>query len=141
LAAIKPGNCRPALDRRLSGLTRVNEVNIPLESRRSLAGLFHGAPFAYVWVALASAAVLGALFWASKKLTIRAAIAAALFAGVAVGIHSYLSDCAYIVPLVGCVAMFSSLDRAVVLNIAFGIASRLVALPMPVKPPAYAVQM
>jgi hypothetical protein len=122
-------------------LTRVNEGNIPLESRRSLAGLFHGVPFAYLWVALASAAVLSALIWAAKRLPTHAAIAAALFAGVAVGIHSYLSDCAYIVPLVGCVAMFSSIDRAVVLNIGFGIASRLIASPVPVKPLAYALQI
>jgi hypothetical protein len=119
----------------------MNESSIPVDSRRSLAGLFHGVPLAYFWTALASAAVLAGLVWAARRLSVHAAIALALFAGVAVGIHSYLSDCAYIIPLAVSVAVGSSIDRAVLLNVGFGISSRLIASPMPVKPLAYALQL
>jgi Glycosyltransferase family 87 len=122
-------------------MTRMNESNIPVDSRRSLAGLFHGVPFASVWIAFASTAVLAGLVWAAKRLSVPAGIALALFAGVAVGIHTYLSDCAYIIPLAGCVAVGGSIDRAVALNIGFGISSRLIASPMPVKPLAFALQL
>jgi hypothetical protein len=111
-------------------LLRLNELaENSVDKMPNLNGLFHGVPYAGLWLVLGTLAVGIATWYAMRESTIQNSMAVVLCGGLLIGIHGYLYDCAFLLPWLLEQAQRSNFGRSVALSAATSVGTLLVASP------------
>ena len=95
----------------------------------NLYGLFHAMPYGKVLVAISTVAVVCAAWYVIRRLPLIDAIAAMLCAGLLVGMHAFLYDCAFLLPVLLLDAEREGLERVFPAWILAGISTIALARP------------
>jgi hypothetical protein len=81
-------------------LVKTNETYQASQSTMpNLIGLFHGLPHATLWIALLSVAIAIGTYYALRRADLKTAFALALCGGVLVGLHAYVYDLGFLLPM------------------------------------------
>ncbi len=65
----------------------------------NLNGLFHGVPHSAVWIVMSTVAVIAGSWYVFRRSDTEHALAVSLCAGLLIGLHSFIYDCAILLPL------------------------------------------
>ncbi|MBK5291354.1 MAG: DUF2029 domain-containing protein [Acidobacteriia bacterium] len=95
----------------------------------NLYGLLHGLPLAGGWIAILSLLVVGATWYAVRRMPLRDALAVAVAGGLLVSLHAYLYDCALLLPLLLVLEDRLGWSKLVKIFIAISLASLTLPLP------------
>ncbi|MFB3778301.1 MAG: glycosyltransferase family 87 protein [Bryobacteraceae bacterium] len=109
---------------RYAALLRMNEAAEGSVGRMiNLNGLLHGIPHSGVWLALASAAVAWGTWRVIRRSPMEVAVGAMLCGGVLVGMHAYMVDACFLLPLFISLADGLGLEKVFLLSGAAGLAA------------------
>ena len=95
----------------------------------NLNGLFHAWPYATLWVALFSVAVLVGTWYVARRVSLRDAMAFMLCGGLLVSLHAFIYDFCFLLPFFLLLAARRSFGQVLFLSSAVGAASLTLLAP------------